>query len=237
MAGSGKHSRDNRPARRGGRPVAGGGRRVEVPPERLARWLDNFAAQHGETTATRTAEGLHVVAADGAVADGTLPLGWPPETGPAVGDVEDFLAAASRVARVGLLLARRGGYAVGLAEGERLVTSKVDSRYVQGRTAAGGWSQQRFARRRAKQTAELADASAAVAARILTEAAGTLEALVTGGDKQLVAAILVDHRLAELDRLPRGPFLAVPEPRHADLVEAAQRYRRVPIRIVDPATE
>lgn len=201
---------------------------MEVPPERLSRWLDNFAARHGDTTASRTDAGLLVTAADGATADCQLPLGWPAST-------EDFLAAAGRAARVGLLLARRGGYAVGVAEGERLVTSKVDTRYVQGRTAAGGWSQQRFARRRDNQTRESAQAAAGVAARLLVPVVGTLEALVTGGDKQLVAAILVDPRLVELDRLPRGPFLAVPEPRHADLVEAAQQYRRVPIRIVDSA--
>jgi hypothetical protein len=220
---------------RGGRPAAGGGRWVEVPPERLSRWLENFTTRHGATTARRTAEGLLVSAADGATADCHLPLGWPAgDEEAAAGDVEDFSAAANRVARVGLLLARRGGYAVGVAEGERLVSSKVDSRYVQGRTAAGGWSQQRFARRRDNQTRESAQAAAGVAARLLVPAVGTLEALVTGGDRQLVAAILVDPRLAELDRLPRGPFLAVPEPRHADLVEAAQHYRRVPVRIVDP---
>jgi hypothetical protein len=211
---------------RGGRPAAGGGRWVEVPPERLPRWLDNFAERHGDTTTTRTDEGLLVTAADGATADCHLPLGWP-------ADADDFVAAAGRDARVGLLLARRGGYAIGVAEGEKLVSSKVDSRYVQGRTAAGGWSQHRFARRRDNQTRESAQAAAGVALRLLVPVVGTLEALVAGGDKQLVAAILVDPRLAELDRLPRGPFLAVPEPRHADLVEAAQRYRRVAIRIVD----
>jgi VLRF1 release factor-like protein len=211
----------------GGRPAAGGGRWVEVPPERLTRWLENFADRHGDTTAARTGEGLLVTAADGATADCHLPLGWPEGT-------DDFVAAAGRDARVGLLLARRGGYAIGVAEGEKLVSSKVDSRYVQGRTAAGGWSQQRFARRRDNQTRESAQAAAGVALRLLVPAAATLEALVTGGDKQLVAAILVDPRLAGLDRLPRGPFLAVPEPRHADLVEAAQRYRRVAIRVVDP---
>ena len=213
---------------RGGRPAAGGGRWVEVPPERLSRWLDNFAARHGDTSATRTGEGLLVTAADGATADCHLPLGWPAGT-------EDFVAAAGRDARVGLVLARRGGYAIGVAEGEKLVSSKVDSRYVQGRTAAGGWSQQRFARRRDNQTRESAQAAAGVALRLLVPVAGTLEALVTGGDRQLVTAILVDPRLSELDRLPRGPFLAVPEPRHADLVEAAQRYRRVAIRVLDPA--
>jgi peptide subunit release factor 1 (eRF1) len=38
-----------------------------------------------------------------------------------------------------------------VADGGRLTASKVDRQYVQGRTAAGGWSQQRFARRRDNQ--------------------------------------------------------------------------------------
>ena len=50
-----------------------------------------------------------------------------------------------------VVLVRRGGYAVGVASGDRLTAHKVGTRYVQSRTAAGGWSQQRFARRRANQ--------------------------------------------------------------------------------------
>ncbi|MGL5852830.1 MAG: Vms1/Ankzf1 family peptidyl-tRNA hydrolase, partial [Phycicoccus sp.] len=68
---------------------------------------------------------------------------------------------------VGLVLVRRGGYAVGVAAGGRLATHKVGTRYVQSRTAAGGWSQQRFARRRANQADELVGATADVAARIV----------------------------------------------------------------------
>ena len=68
---------------------------------------------------------------------------------------------------------------MGVASGGRL-TSKVGSRYVQSRTAAGGWSQQRFARRREGQAKELVRGAAA-AVRPLT---GTRRrgATVLGGD-------------------------------------------------------
>ena len=48
-----------------------------------------------------------------------------------------------------------------------LTAAKVGSRHVQSRTAAGGWSQQRFARRRGKQADELVDAVVRHARRIL----------------------------------------------------------------------
>ena len=61
-----------------------------------------------------------------------------------------------------LLLLRRGGYGVGRAsQGGALAASKVGTRYVQSRTAAGGWSQHRFARRRDNQAAGLIDTAAA----------------------------------------------------------------------------
>src|SRR6266511_5742869 len=45
---------------------------------------------------------------------------------------------------VGVLLASLGGYAVGVFEGERLVASKVGSRFVKGRHRKGGSSANRF---------------------------------------------------------------------------------------------
>ena len=83
-----------------------------------------------------------------------------------------------------VVLVRRGGYAVGVASGDRLTAHKVGTRYVQSRTAAGGWSQQRFARRRANQADGLVGAAAEHAVRLLTgiRPAG----VVLGGDKALV---------------------------------------------------
>ena len=57
-----------------------------------------------------------------------------------------------------VLLLRRGGYAVALAAEDGLLAHKVGSRHVQSRTAAGGWSQQRFARRRGNQADALVGA-------------------------------------------------------------------------------
>ena len=74
---------------------------------------------------------------------------------------------ALRPRTVGVLLARLGGHAAGVFQDGRLVASKVGSRQVQGRTAAGGWSQHRFARRREGQAAKAAVAAADDAVRVL----------------------------------------------------------------------
>jgi hypothetical protein len=126
----------------GGRPAAGGGRWVDVAPERLPRWLENFARRHG----SYTTDGLTVTAADRAVAV------FEPQPGAdGVHELADLLLTATEPRKLGLLLARKGAVAAGVADGTELIVSKVDTHYVQGRTAAGGWSQQRFARRRDNQ--------------------------------------------------------------------------------------
>jgi hypothetical protein len=214
----------------GRRPAAGGGRWVEVDPDRLARWLDGFAQRHGEpVTSTMDGDVLELVAADGARAWCHPPPGAPRAPGP-----DGFVAAVADAGRVGLLLARRGAVAVGVVEGTGLVSSKVDSRYVQGRTAAGGWSQQRFARRRDNQARAAAQDAADVAAAILLPEAGRLAALVTGGDRRAVDAVLADPRLAPVAALRAERFLDVPEPKLAVLQAAIRTARAVRIRLVDP---
>ncbi|HET7761340.1 MAG TPA: acVLRF1 family peptidyl-tRNA hydrolase [Phycicoccus sp.] len=130
---------------------------------------------------------------------------------------------------IALLLVRRGGYAVGVARGGRLLHHKTGSRYVQSRTAAGGWSQQRFARRRANQADELVDAVRDHAVRLLARAA--VEGLVAGGDRTLVAAVLADPRLAALAALPRRELPDLPDPRLAVLEQAVTRGRAVRVTV------
>ena len=123
---------------------------------------------------------------------------------------------------------------MGIAEGERLPVHKVDTRYVQGRTAAGGWSQQRFARRRDNQAkAALADA-AELAVRLLLPEADRLDAVVAGGDRRAVDAILADRRLDPLAALRAERLLDVPEPRYAVLLDAVTAARAVRILVRDP---
>lgn len=130
-----------------------------------------------------------------------------------------------------IVLIRRGGYAVAHVEGSALVAHKVGTRHVQSRTAAGGWSQQRFARRRGNQADELVRAVAEHTLRVVP--AGIPTGLVVGGDKTLVREVLEDPRLAWMDELPRREFHDIGDPRRAVLDEVVRRARSVEVRIDD----
>ena len=137
---------------------------------------------------------------------------------------------------LGLVLIRRGGYAVGRAQGPALASHKTGTRYVQSRTAAGGWSQQRFARRRGNQAEALVATVVDLAAHhLLPPPAGSAphlpEAMVLGGDRVLAEQVLGHPELGELARLPRRVFADLPEPRFAVLETALQRGRSVPVHI------
>jgi hypothetical protein len=215
------------------RPAAGGGRWVDVPPERLERWLAGFAERHGVARTEPSAAVLTVVGADGALAECHPP--FPPLVEPAAG-TDGLLAHAARDRRVGVLLVRLGGYAVGVFAGRTLVASKVDTRQVHGRNKAGGQSAQRFVRRREGQARQLAQAAAATAARVLLPEVETLDAVVLGGDKAAVDATLAEHPgLAPLVELAVERFLAVPDPRRAVLEATPDAFRATRIRVLDPA--
>ena len=126
-----------------------------------------------------------------------------------------------------MLLVRKGGFAVARLAGDSIVESKVGQRHVQGRTKAGGQSQQRFARRRDNQARVAYEAAAEHAARIL---AG-VPLLVTGGDHAAVEAVLSDRRLAALTVVP--PFLAVPDPRRGVLEQAIVDARSVRVDVTN----
>jgi hypothetical protein len=231
------------------RPAAGGGRWVEVDPERLPGWLGGYGRRHGGYTvaewvdgarAGSVAPGLSLVAVDGTVAECYPPPGARlPEAVESLGAVDALgvlLEATQEPRRIGLLLARQASVAVGVASGAELVSSKVDTSYVQGRTAAGGWSQQRYARRRANQAKAAATDAADVAVRVLLPGLDSLAALVTGGDHRAVDAVLADKRLEPLLPLRVERFLTVAEPRHIALEAAVRQARAVRIRVIDPVT-
>ena len=115
----------------------------------------------------------------------------------------------------GVLLVRKGGFAVARLAGDRTVESKVGQRHVQGRTKAGGQSQQRFARRRDNQARQAYEAAAEHAVRILGQAAARV---VAGGDRPAVDEVLADPRLARVTVV--APWLPVPDPRRGVLEQA-----------------
>jgi hypothetical protein len=206
-------------------PAVGGGRWVTVPPERLERWLAGFAERHGEVSETTGPDVVRLTAADGAVAVCEVP--FPPLAGSLVEHV-------LRPRHVGVLLVRLGGYAAGVFEGRELVSSKVGSRQVHGRSAAGGQSQQRFARRREGQARVALGAAADNAVRILLPEARRLDAVVLGGDRSAVDEVLTDRRLQPLLDLVTGRLLDVPDPRLKVLQQAPDLFRAVRIHLVEP---
>jgi peptide subunit release factor 1 (eRF1) len=173
---------------------------------------------------------LTLRAADGAVAVLEPPFGV--LTG--FESVADLAAHVAAPRRVGILLVRLGGYAAGVFEGRELVSSKVGSRPVHGRAAAGGWSQQRFARRREGQARVALEAAADAAVAVLLPVASTLDAVVTGGDRQALRAVLGDVRLAALESLVSARVLDVPDPKAKVLRESIEAALAVRVRITDP---
>jgi Actinobacteria/chloroflexi VLRF1 release factor len=119
---------------------------------------------------------------------------------------------------VAALLVRLGGYAVGVFEGERLVASKVGSRFVKGRHKKGGSSANRFRRRREEQARALVEEAAEVAARVLEPWRNRVEFVALGGDRRVVREVLAARpELAWLSERALARFFAVPEPRRREL--------------------
>jgi hypothetical protein len=120
--------------------------------------------------------------------------------------------------RVGALLVRLGGYAIGVFEGEALVASKVGQRLVHGRHRAGGSSANRFRRRREEQARVALLEAAEVAERILAPERERLDAVALGGDRTAIRRLLeLRPDLGWLKELALERFFAVPEPRKAIL--------------------
>jgi Actinobacteria/chloroflexi VLRF1 release factor len=212
----------------------------DVPPERLARWLERWAAQHGGVT--RTTYGADAVAFEGADrarvrCEPPFPPLDTPVDGPRAGlDLEPLLAHVERRRTVGVVLVRLGGFAVGIFAGRELRASKVGSRLVHGRHRAGGSSANRFARRRANQARSALDAAAETAVALLAEPAraGALDAVVRGGDRRALTEVFADPRLAAVEALAVERVIEVPEPRLKVLQAAPERFLATRVVPTDP---
>ena len=144
----------------------------------------------------------------------TPPFGLAHEAEYFVVRAEPLLDALAADRLVAVLLVRLGGYAAGVFEGERLVASKVGTRFVKGRHKKGGSSANRFRRRRGEQERELVEAAAAEAARVLAPWQGRVSHAALGGDRSAVARVLAERAdLAWIEPLAVERFFDVPEPR------------------------
>ncbi|GAA1574371.1 acVLRF1 family peptidyl-tRNA hydrolase [Kribbella hippodromi] len=200
---------------------------VSVGPGRLGKWLDGFGVRHGVLRYEVMPESVTVSAEDGSTAVVTVPF-EPLD----VLSREGLLAHVLVERRVGVLLVRRGGYGAGVFAGGKLLASKVGARHVQGTTKAGGWSQQRYARRRDNQAREAFAAATEVAVRVLVPA--RLDVLVCGGDRRAIETVLEDPRLKELAGLVRPPFLGVADPKQKVLEQAGVDALAIRITVDQP---
>ncbi len=180
--------------------------------------MANFEGRHGTTELVVTGGALVGTAEDGSHFTARLPFDASYDGPPAAAPLA---AAATPPAMWGILLVRKGGFAIARLAGHGLEEHKIGQRHVQGRTKAGGQSQQRFARRRGNQARQAFEAAADHAARILRPGP-----VVTGGDRVAVEAVLEDARLSGLTRT--SEWLDVPDPRRKELdaaIEAACSVR------------
>ena len=215
----------------------GTSRKIEVAPQRLVGWIDSFGERHGGAmTADAAADAVLFAAADGAQARCLAP--FPPLRAIDDGDprsLAGLLAEHATAERtVGVLLVRLGGYAAGVFTGTEpvLAASKVGSRLVHGRSAAGGTSQRRFARRRENQAHQALAAAADTAAAVF--APYRLDAVVLGGDRRSVAGLRADPRLAGYFELAVDAFLTVPDPRLTVLRDTPRLFRAIRITLSEP---
>jgi hypothetical protein len=197
---------------------------VLVPAERWQRWVANFATGHGGAELSVSGGALRGEAADGSHFAARLPFAT---TYDGAAEAGAFAAAAVAPGEWGVLLVRKGGFAVARMRGVALAEHKVGQRHVQGRTKAGGQSQQRFARRRDNQARQAYEAAADHAARIL----GGVRLVVAGGDRAAVDAVLDDPRLSSVTVV--DPWLPVPDPRRAVLDQAIADAQAVAVDVVN----
>ena len=225
--------------------VAGSGAKwLDVDPARFPGWIASFARRHdaglpdASLAVTLAGDDVSFTAPDGAIAECHPP--FPPVRElavplPAYPDVAEAIAAhAQRPRAVGVLLVRLGGYAAGVFTGSppRLADAKTGSRPVHGRSAAGGRSQHRFARRREKQATEALQAAANTAVDVFGR--WRLDAVLLGGDKRAIAELREDPRLAPYLKIATDRFLTVPDPRRRVLEDSPRLFLAVKIRLTEP---
>ena len=138
--------------------------------------------------------------------------------------VEPLRSLLKRNFRVALILIRLGAYAIGLSEGENLVTSKVGTGLIHGRHKKGGSSAQRFRRHREKQIEYFLTRVCGHIQERLKPHASTLDFVVYGGAQTTILLLQKQCSfLAKLEGVILPPLLDIPEPRQAVLEKAARR--------------
>lgn len=136
---------------------------------------------------------------------------------PGIRDEPLLSLLASRLT-VGVAMVRLGRYAIAVYQGQRLVVSKTDTRYVKSRHHAGGTSQQRFRRVRENQIHRLYVEAAGVLERQWRPWLDRLDYVVLGGEAATVNGFVREcDMLGRLSSITLERRLDVREPNRASL--------------------
>ena len=94
---------------------------------------------------------------------------------------------------IGVVLLRLGRFSVAVYEGQNLISSKTDSRYVKGRHSAGGTSKQRYVRIREGQIHRLYDKTCQAVRDQFGPYYDRLDYVFLGGESQTLNAVSYTH--------------------------------------------
>lgn len=203
-------------------------RQVQVTWERLPGWVERYCERHPGTSVSVTTKGVAAVSEDGSSFAFDIPFA--PLAEPTLAALAAHLA---RPWGMGVVLVRKGGFAVARLVGSEVLATKVGQRHVQSRSKAGGWSQQRFARRRDNQARSAYDAASGHVQEILAPHARELDQLVTGGDSAAIDAVLDARALLPLREVARRWLPGLPDPKRAVLDSAIITARSTQVAILD----
>lgn len=136
-------------------------------------------------------------------------------------DVKPLRSLLQREFTIALILVRLGAYAIGVFQGEKLVSSKVGTGHVHQRHKKGGSSQRRFERHREKQMEVFFERICSRVRERLEPHIQQVDYVIYGGTRDTLLSFRQRCQfLKEIDNRTLGWILNIRQPRQATL-EAA----------------
>ncbi len=133
-------------------------------------------------------------------------------------DVEPLRSLLQQELVIALVLLRLGAYAVGVFQGEKLLSSKVGTGLVHSRHRQGGSSAHRFERHREKQIEYFFTRVCGHVREHLEPHLQQLDYVVYGGERHTLLSFRKQCQFShQLDERTLGPLLNVREPKQATL--------------------
>ena len=123
---------------------------------------------------------------------------------------------------VGVVLLRLGRYAVAVLRGNRLLTTKTDTRYVKNRHRKGGSSQRRFERSRERLVRELYDTTCRITRGLFEPYLRDIDHVMLGGERGTLNGFVKRCRLMQdLEPKTLSRLLSVDRPNQKALESIA----------------